>query len=91
MNILKILRPVAIFEGVSFLAILFITMPLKYYFNQPMWNQFVGMAHGLLFIVYIVLVLMAKFEHNWNLKVTFLCLVASVIPFGTFYVHKKYF
>jgi len=91
MNTLKILRPIAFLEGVSFLVILFITMPLKYYYNQPEWNQHVGMAHGLLFMAYVILVLMAKFEHKWDAKTTLICLLASIIPFGTFYVDKKYF
>ena len=90
MKTLTILRPIAFLEGVSFLVILFITMPLKYYFNQPEWNQHVGMAHGLLFMAYVILVLMAKFEQKWNAKITLLCLIASIIPFGTFYIDKKY-
>ena len=91
MNTLKLLKPIALLEGISFLLILFVTMPLKYYYNQPEWNQHVGMAHGILFIAYIVLVLMAKFELKWNGKTTLICLLASVIPFGTFYVDRKYF
>ena len=91
MTTLKILRPIAFLEGVSFLVILFITMPLKYYFDKPEYNQHVGMAHGLLFVAYVVLVLMATFEQKWNVKTTLICLLASIIPFGTFYVDKKYF
>lgn len=91
MSTLKILRPIAFLEGVSFLVILFVTMPLKYYFDKPEYNQHVGMAHGLLFMAYVVLVLMAKFEQKWNAKITLICLLASIIPFGTFYADKKYF
>jgi len=91
MNALKILRPIAFLEGISFLIILFITMPLKYYFDKPQYNQHVGMAHGFLFIAYVILVLMAKFEQKWDVKITFICLLASIIPFGTFYVDWKYF
>lgn len=90
MTTLKILRPIAFLEGVSFLVILFITMPLKYYFEQPEWNQHVGMAHGLLFMAYVILVLMAKFELKWDIRITFICLLASIIPFGTFYIDRKY-
>ena len=90
MNILKVLRPVAILEGISFLVILGITMPLKYYFNHPEFSYPVGMAHGVLFIAYIVLVMMAKFEKKWSFGTTLICLIASLIPFGTFYVDKKY-
>ena len=91
MQTLKILRPIAFLEGISFLIILFVTMPLKYYYDMPQYNQHVGMAHGLLFIAYVVLVLMAKFELKWDNKTTFISLLASIIPFGTFYADKKYF
>lgn len=91
MNSIKLLRPIAFLEGVSLLSLFLITMPLKYIYDQPQWNQHVGMAHGLLFIAYVLLVLMVKFEKKWDGKTTFICLLASILPFGTFYVDKKYF
>ena len=84
-------RIVAFLEGLSFLAILFITMPLKYGFDQPLPNKYVGMFHGVLFIAYIMMVIQLKFEKGWENKLTFLSLLASVLPFGTFYMERKYF
>ncbi len=84
-------RIVAFLEGLSFLAILFITMPLKYGYDQPMPNKYVGMAHGVLFIAYIMMVIQLKFEKGWENKLTFLALLASIVPFGTFYMDHKYF
>ncbi|MCR9252747.1 MAG: DUF3817 domain-containing protein [bacterium] len=84
-------RIVAFLEGLSFLAILFITMPLKYGFDQPMPNKYVGMAHGVLFIAYIMMVIQLKFEKGWENKLTFLSLLASIVPFGTFYMEHKHF
>jgi integral membrane protein len=88
---LAALRIIALLEGMSFLLILFVTMPLKYYFDLGMPNKLVGMVHGLLFVLYIAYVLVVRTQKNWNLKVTFLLLLASVIPFGTFWAENKYF
>lgn len=85
------LRILAFIEGVSFLVILFITMPLKYYADMPQPNKIFGMAHGLLFILYVLAVVQSKIEYNWPLKKTFLALLASIIPFGTFWADAKLF
>ncbi len=79
----------AILEGYSFLA-LFITMPLKYFAEMPMPNKIVGMIHGVLFIAYVVFALIVTLEQKWTLKRFALLFIASLIPFGTFYIEKKY-
>lgn len=48
------------------------------------------MAHGVLFVTYIILAIMAKIEFNWSFKKWSIVCIASVVPFGTFYVEKKY-
>lgn len=78
-------------EGVSFLVILFITMPLKYGLEMGMPNKVVGMAHGLLFIVYIVFALFLAVQNKWGLKKTLAALLASILPFGTFAFIKYYY
>ncbi len=85
------LRILAFAEGTSFLLILFVTMPLKYIYDMPGPNQIVGMIHGLLFVLYCLLVIQVKIEHNWNTKMLLLALLASVIPFGTFWADKRLF
>lgn len=85
------LRILAFAEGVSFLVILFITMPLKYYFDYPEANKVVGMAHGVLFVLYIFLVIQVGLEHNWKFKRMALAFLASIIPFGTFWADKHLF
>lgn len=87
----KIFKIVATFEGISLLVLLFIAMPLKYIFNMPEYVRTVGMAHGLLFIAYIIIAILLKIEDNWNNRKFFEICIASVIPFGTFYIEKKYF
>lgn len=84
-------RILAFMEGVSFLAILFITMPLKYLYDMPTPNLVIGMAHGVLFMMYIGAVLYLRNKLDWKPKLTLQALAASVIPFGTFYMDRKVF
>jgi integral membrane protein len=79
----------AIFEGYSFLA-LFITMPLKYFAEMPLPNMVVGMIHGVLFICYVLFAIIVTVEQKWTLKRFAILFIASLIPFGTFYIEKKY-
>ena len=85
------LRIIAFVEGVSFLVILFITMPLKYWLKMPEPNQIFGLMHGILFVMYVLAVIQIKIEQNWKLSTTFWALLASVVPFGTFWADKKIF
>jgi integral membrane protein len=89
-SIIRSLRIVAIMEGVSYL-LLGITMPLKYLMEIPQPNYLVGMAHGLLFMMYIGLVLLTGQKYHWNLKTYFWSLLASIIPAGTFVADSKIF
>tara|TARA_Y100001954_G_scaffold42779_1_gene43887 strand:+ start:846 stop:1142 length:297 start_codon:yes stop_codon:yes gene_type:complete len=85
------LRILAFAEGVSFLLILFVSMPLKYIYGMKEPNKIIGMIHGVLFLAYVVMVLFIRLEENWNNKKTFLALLASVLPFGTFWADWKLF
>lgn len=82
-------RYIAIAEGISFLALLLITMPLKYAMEMPMPNKVVGMAHGVLFIAYIVLGIQAATDEEWSPKFMLLAFVASLVPGGTFWLDRK--
>lgn len=83
-------RAISYLEGISLLLLLFIAMPLKYMWDRPGMVQVVGMAHGILFIAYIAFALATKFKLQWSFKIMFIVMAASIIPFGTFYVDKKY-
>ncbi len=85
------LRVVGFFEGVSFLVLLFIAMPLKYMYDMPEVNKIVGMVHGLLFVLYVFGVIQVRIEYSWNWRKTMIALIASVVPFGTFYADAKLF
>ena len=82
-------RLLALAEGVSFLLILFVTMPLKYLADIPGPNQGVGLVHGLLFMLYIYAVIQVKAECRWTLSKMLLAMLAAIIPFGTFYVTAR--
>ena len=90
-NALGRLRIIGFVEGISYLVLLLIAMPLKYIFQLPDAVRLVGMAHGILFVLYGLLVLQVAIENSWKLWETFLALLASIIPLGTFYVDKKIF
>lgn len=85
------LRIIGFLEGISFILLVGVTMPLKYIwgYQHATWN--IGMIHGVLFIAYIVAVIPVKFTLNWNLKTTFLVLLASLLPLGTFVADYKIF
>jgi integral membrane protein len=89
-KLIKTLRIVAIAEGVSYLA-LALTMPLKYALNILWPNKIVGMAHGILFIVYLIFVVLAAIRFNWSKINMFWSFLASVLPFGTFVADAKIF
>jgi len=78
------LRLIGFIEGVSFLVLLLIAMPLKYYFGFPLAVKITGWIHGVLFILYIVAVLMAIKAMRWNLFSVLVALAVSLIPIGTF-------
>ncbi|MDY8136212.1 DUF3817 domain-containing protein [Aquimarina sp. 2201CG5-10] len=83
-------RLISYLEGISYLLILFVTMPLKYFFSSPEPNKVIGMAHGLLFLLYIVFAIVIKPEKKWDSKTLGIVLLCSIIPFGTFWMDKKY-
>ncbi|MDQ5980180.1 MAG: hypothetical protein QG602_3155 [Verrucomicrobiota bacterium] len=83
------LRVIGFWEGVSFLVLLGIAMPLKYVWDEPGAVRVVGMAHGILFVLYVGAAIQAALEHNWNGKRTGLVLLASLLPAGPFVVDAK--
>jgi integral membrane protein len=77
-------RWIAFVEGLSFVALLFIAMPLKYLAGLPMAVRVVGAVHGGLFVLFIMALMRAASEHDWPLRRTTVAFIASLVPFGTF-------
>jgi integral membrane protein len=90
MNSLTIFRYTSIAEGVSLLLLFGIAMPLKYMFDEPLLVEIVGMAHGVLFIAYVLFAIVYKFKVDWKITEFLIVVLASIVPFGTFYIDKKY-
>lgn len=75
---------ISLIEGISFLLLLGVAMPLKYMFDLPKPVTYIGWIHGILFILYIYTVFPTSMKLKWNFSRTFFALVASVLPFGPF-------
>ena len=87
---INLFRITALLEGVSYILLLFIAVPIKYLFNNPSYVELLGMPHGILFIAYIFFSIAGKFKYKWVFKDFFIISAASLVPFGTFYVDYKY-
>ena len=88
MNI-KSLRAIGFLEGISFLLLLFIAMPMKYVWGNPILVKYVGMGHGVLFIAFLVILFVVCEKQKWSLKMFILWLMASILPFGPFVFDHK--
>ena len=88
-NSIYSLRLLGNIEGISYLLLLGIAMPLKYFFGFPMAVKIVGMAHGVLFIAYCLLLALQMKANKWNLLFGIYLFVATLIPFGTFVTDRK--
>ncbi len=83
------LRLVGMFEGISFLVLLGIAMPLKYIWGDPTAVRIVGMAHGVLFMAYCLCLCFAWGETKWPVKRASLVFVACLLPFGPFLIDRS--
>lgn len=86
---LKTFQKVALLEGISFIVLVFIAMPLKYWVGYPLAVKYVGWAHGILFIAYIFLLIQCWIAYDWKFKRIIIFFMASLIPFAPFWVERK--
>ena len=89
MNTLSIFKKVAIAEGISYLALLLIAMPLKYFAGMPLAVKYTGWAHGVLFVLYAMFVIMCWMKYKWKFGKAVLVFLASLLPFAPFIVEKR--
>ena len=88
-------------EGISFLLLLGVAMPLKYYFGNVsvdesgakiyengIYVSIVGMTHGILFILYCLQLYLTMRHHKWSLGYAIYLFFMALIPFGTFYTDR---
>ena len=88
-NPIPFLRKVAFYEAISFLLLLGLAMPLKYIWHMPQAVRWVGLAHGVLFILLCVALLRVLVVAKWPLGRAALIFVASLLPFGPFFVDGR--
>jgi integral membrane protein len=89
MNTIKLFRWVALAEGISFILLLGIAMPLKYIWGNPAAVKMLGMAHGVLFVAYIALAFEVYGKLNKRFSWFVYACLLSIIPFGTFYLDRS--
>jgi len=83
-------RIVAFLEGVSYILLMTVGLYFKYQLNDASYVQLLGMPHGLLFVLYIIIAYLLREDEKWDTKDFSIVLLASIIPFGTFYMDRKY-
>ncbi len=89
MNTRKNFITVGHIEGVSYLILLFIAMPLKYIWQMPLAVGIMGYLHGALFVLYSAMLLSFFLKKFVTFKQAFVAMVLSLLPFGTFFLDKK--
>lgn len=82
-------RIVSMVEGISFLLLLFVAMPAKYYWGIPEATKLVGMTHGLLFLAYVAMAVSIGPRHGWSEGRTFMVVLLGMLPFGCFVVEHR--
>jgi len=88
-KVLKNFKIIAIAEGISFLVLLLIAMPLKYMMQIPEPVKYLGWAHGVLFVLYGILLLQVFIVVKWSFIKTLVAFLVSFIPFGTFWLDAR--
>ena len=88
-KLINYFRLIAIIEGISYLILLGIAMPLKYMADQPLPVKYLGWAHGVLFVIFCILLLQVWIKYKWTFIFVAGAFLSSLVPFGTFYLDKK--
>ncbi len=86
---LGIFAKISFFEGISFVVLLFIAMPLKYSLDTPLAVKYVGWAHGALFVAYAFQLLYVSLTFKWKFTKVVLYGICSLLPFAPFWVEKQ--
>ena len=82
-------RLISAIEGLSFLVLVLIAMPMKYIGGDPYPVKIIGMTHGILFIIFMISLFEAKIRHEWQNGLTLQLFILSLIPFGAIFIEKK--
>ena len=83
------LRIASMLEGISYLFLLFVAMPMKYAAGQPLWVSWAGRVHGGLFILLVLALLRCARTRGWNLQQGLRVLGYALVPFGAFVLDRE--
>lgn len=86
MKTVHALRLVSFIEGLSYLLLVLVAMPLKYVWEQPIYVRWAGSAHGLLFVAFVAALIIAAVSRKWSITRPIVLFVASMVPFGFIYI-----
>ena len=82
-------RAISLAEGVSYLVLLGIAMPLKYAAGIPSAVRIVGMLHGVLFVAFVLLLATAAKAEAWRTRQLAIAMLAALVPFGAFWLERR--
>jgi integral membrane protein len=88
-KLIKQFDTIAVLEGWSFILLIFIAMPFKYLLDYPLLVKYLGWAHGVLFVLYMIWLTRCAIELSWKVGFAIWAFVAAFIPFGTFKLHSQ--
>lgn len=89
---IKMFRWISLLEGLSFILLVFIAVPIKHIYHNPFWVRAIGPVHGLLFILFVFYSFQLQDIYQWKFKEkTWKVLLSGFLPFGTFYMDYKLF
>jgi integral membrane protein len=88
-KLLPAYRVAAWVTGIGLVILVFVAMPLKYFFGQPLLVAIVGMAHGFLYMAYIVITLLLAERCRWRPVDALVILVAGTIPLASFFAERR--
>lgn len=83
------LRLIAILEAISYLSLLAFAMPMKYFYDEPSYVSRIGMAHGVLFVIFCATLLHALIDEVLTFKMSVLLFIASFVPILPFFLDRK--
>ncbi len=89
MTHLSLLRYCTLAEGISYLSLLFIAMPLKYWYGLPMATRIAGGVHGFLFVAFCVVLFQTHHERQWSRRYSGTLLLVTLVPGSLFWLDRR--
>ncbi|MCS7077007.1 MAG: DUF3817 domain-containing protein [Bacteroidia bacterium] len=88
-SLIGVFRWIAVLEGISYLVLVGVGMPLKYIFHKMDFIFFAGWVHGILFMLFCMLLLAVSIRYKWKLGKMIIAFVSALVPLGTFWLEYK--